>query len=210
MIVYADKEIYDRLNNRLEAMPEKIPDALKNTINNVAKRAEKNLKTEIRNQYVLKSASKRIKEAVTTEKAVKKYPQATIEVRGGFIPLYYFQKRKNGKRVAAKARVLAGSSMKELLLKGGEANGKDLKAFIATVKYRDKGGNGGEHMGIFQRLSVSEGGSKSKRKIKQLYGPPIPEMAGNEKVLSVVLNGINSDLKESLEKHISKTVEGIR
>ncbi len=209
MIVQVDQEIYDRLNKQLKDVPEKIPDALKKTINNVAKRAEKNLRTEIRRQYVLKSASKRVKDAITTESATKKYPQATIVVQGGFIPLYHFQKRKNGKRVAAKARVLSSGSLKELKLRGGEDNGKDLKAFIATVKYGNKQGNSGEHAGIFQRLTASERNGRSKRQIKQLYGPPIPEMAGNKNVLSVVTDGITNDLSENLEKHIAKVMEGM-
>lgn len=209
MIVQVDQEIYDRLNHQLKDIPEKIPDTLKKTINHTAKKAEKNLRTEIRRQYVLKSASQRVKDSITTESATKKYPQATIVVRGGFIPLYHFQKRKNGKRVAAKAKVLANSSLKALKVRGGEDNGKDLKAFIATVKYGNEQGESGEHVGIFQRLTSAERGGRSKRQIKQLYGPPIPEMAGNKEVLSAVVDGIHNDLRESLDKHITKVMEGL-
>ncbi len=209
MIVYVEQDIYDRLNERLKDMPEKMPDTLKKTINSTAKDARKSLERNIKKEYALRAAIRRVKESTSVESATSKFPQATIVVKGHPIPLYDFQRRKNGKRVAAKAKVLSGSSLKELKLQGGEDNGKDLKAFINTVTYRDKNGNEKKHTGIFQRLTASERGTGSRNKIKQLYGPPIPEMAGSQKVLLAVTGEITDRMKENLEKHIAAVMEGL-
>jgi Prophage minor tail protein Z (GPZ). len=222
MIVYVPQDVYDRLYTRLKDMPEKIPDTLKKTINNAAKEAEKSLPKEVKKEYVLKDAINRVKKSTSVEKATARRPGATIEIKGGPVPLYDFQRRKNGARTAAKARVLTGSSMKQLILRGGDDNGKDLKAFIQEME------NG--HIGIFQRLNSEErkkqqkyfdgrdyrksgyenGERKVKRNaIKQLYSVSMPQMAENKEVSKEVRDIIMEELRNSMEKHIASVMEGL-
>ena len=54
MIVYVEQEIYDRLNERLKDIPEKMPIVMKRTINDTAKSARGKILEELKQIYVLK------------------------------------------------------------------------------------------------------------------------------------------------------------
>lgn len=225
MIIHVEEEIYDRLNEKLKDMPEKVPGVMKRTINDTAKGARKRILREVGEKYLIKVRG--FNHAVGIEYATERYLNATIEAKGNPIPLYSFRTRKNQGEKAAKARVLATSSMKELLLKDAD-NGKDLKAFVQKVK---KSG----HYGVFQRLSSNErsesqrkydtekkkkrkkrdadalenlGKRLKKRYIRQLYSLSVPQMVESERVYPVVKEEVFLGLRENLEKHIASVMEG--
>lgn len=208
MIVEVEQDVYDELCRRMKVFPEKIPDVLRNTINSTAKKAEKDWAKKVKETYVLKQAAKRVKDATVTERATARQPQATVEVKGGTIPLSEFQKRKNGIRAAAKAKVLRSGGLKKLQV---TQDGEVLKAFVLTIKNRKKGGGESEHAGIFRRFPRSEIMQKGKKRnaIKQLYGPPIPEMAGNDSILAAMEEEIRKNMEEELGRHISAVMGGM-
>lgn len=208
MIVYVPEDVISRLNERLKATPEKMPDVLRNTINSTAKSARREVAKLAREQYTIKTGD--FNKAMEIENATQRYLQATIHTKGSPVPLYGFKRRNNTRAEAAKAQVLSSGSLKKLVLKGGADNGKDLKAFVQTVKNKD----GSKHTGIFQRMTREErqkSTSKKRNPIKQLYAPSIPQMTGNEKrVYSVVQPFIVENLRNNLEKHIAKVMEGMK
>lgn len=214
MIVYVPQDIHDRLNQRLKDMPEKIPDVLRKTINDTAKEARKSILSEAQKKYMVKAQG--FNRAVKIENATIKYLQATVMTEGKPIPLYAFKIRKNRGPAAAKAQVLSAGSLKELTLRGGEDNGKDLKAFVQRMK------NG--HYGIFQRLNSGGkvkqqeffnnrhgSGKKAVRKnaIKQLYSLSEPQMVESKRVYPLVQSTIETGLRINLEKHIASVMEGL-
>ena len=237
MIVYVEQEIYDRLNERLKDIPEKMPIVMKRTINDTAKSARGKILEELKQKYVMKERA--FNKDVAIEYATGRRWNATIETEGGQIPLYKFQIRKNRGKTAAQAKVLTTSTLEELTVTGGEKNGNDLKAFVQKMP---KSG----HYGVFRRLSTSEsGGVKEqydkekkrfdkdkeknkylkeenddvlvrlgkrlrKRYIRQLYSLSTPQMVGGEKVFPVVKETIDSGMRENLEKHIAQVMEGMK
>lgn len=237
MIVYVEQEIYDRLNERLKDIPEKMPIVMKRTINDTAKSARGKILEELKRKYVMKKGS--FNEELSIEYATERHWNATLETKGGPIPLYDFQIRKNRGKTAAKAKVLTTSTLEELKIIGGDRNGKDLKAFVQ--KMPDTG-----HYGIFRRLETAEKVgvqaqySKEKEKfkiakkrnksfkeednevlnrlgkrlrrnfIRQLYSLSVPQMVGGERVFPVVKETIDSGMRENLEKHIAQVMEGLK
>lgn len=204
MIVYVPQDIMDRLFGQLKSVPKEIPEALRNTINDTAKSARREVVAQAQKQYSVRSGA--FNKSMQIENATKKHLQATLHSEGKPMPLYGFKKRKNIGPVAAKAQVLSRGSLKELTLKGGDDNGKDLKAFIQKTE------NG--HIGIFERMTREERRKSTSQKrspIKQLYAPSIPQMLGNEKeVYAVAQPVIAKELRKNLEKHIAAVMEGMR
>lgn len=212
MILYVPQDIIDRLNSQLNTVPEKIPDVLRKTINDTAKVGRKKVAEQAQKKYAFKINT--FNKAMEIENATTKYFQATIHTEGNPMPLYGFRTRKNNDTTAAKVKVLSSSSLRELVLRNGEKNGKDLKAFITKA---------GKHTGIFQRMNDEEKAKQQvyfkkqkkgrivrKNAIKQLYGPSIPQMVGNEKkVYSVVQPIIADELRKNLERHIASVMEGL-
>ena len=207
MIVYVPEDVINRLNERLKTTPEKIPDALRKAINDTAKSTRQEVAKLAREQYTIKTGD--FNKSMKIENATQKYLQATIYTEGKPVPLYGFKRKNNTPMEAAKAQVLSSGSLKKIVLKGGADNGKDLKAFMQTVKNK----NGSGHTGIFRRMTQEERQksiSEKKNPIKQLYAPSIPQMTGNEKkVYSVVQPFIVEDLRNNLEKHITKVMESM-
>lgn len=212
MIVYVPEDVIERLNRQLQKTPEQIPDVLRKTINDIAKSARKEVAAKAQETYTVKSGT--FNKSMKIENATQKYLQATIYTEGSPTVLYGFKRRKNIGSTAAKAQVLASGSLKELVLKGGADNGKDLKAFVQTIKNKKKNGNVTYHTGIFRRMTKEErqkSTSQERNAIKQLYSLSIPQMVGNEKrVYSEVQPLITEELYKTLEKHIATVMEGIK
>ncbi len=227
MIVYVEQEIYDRLNERLKDIPEKMPIVMKRTINDTAKSARGKILEELKQKYVMKERA--FNKEVAIEYATGRHWNATIETEGEPIPLYDFQIRKNRGKTAAKAKVLTASTLEELTVKGADRNGKDLKAFVQ--KMPDNG-----HYGVFRRLTTTEKVSaqaqyaEEKKKndnegntvlkrlgkrlrrnfIRQLHSLSTPQMVGGERIFPVVKETIDSGMRENLEKHIAQVMEGMK
>lgn len=214
MIIEVPQDIIDRLDDRLKTMPERAPEVLRKTINDTAKSARREVARQAQDQYAVKAGA--FNKAMKIENATQRYLQATIHTEGRPLPLYGFKARKNMGMTAAKAKVLSQGSLKELILKNGDSNGKDLKAFVTKA---------GKHVGIFQRMnpeekrkqqsyfdSLEKGKKTIKRNaIKQLYSVSIPQMAGSEKrVYSQVQPVIMEELRRSLEEHIAEVMEGMK
>ncbi len=227
MIVYVEQEIYDRLNERLKDIPEKMPIVMKRTINDTAKSARGKILEEVDRKYVMKKIG--LERDVTIEYATERHWNATIETEGEPNPLYSFRVRKNRGKTAAKAKVLSTSTLEELTVKGADRNGKDLKAFVQKMP------NTG-HYGVFRRLTQTEKVSaqaqyaEEKKKndnegntvlkrlgkrlrrnfIRQLNSLSTPQMVGGERVFPIVKGTIDSEMRENLEKHIAKVMEGMK
>lgn len=203
VMVYVPADVMNRLESQLQNTPEKIPAVLKKLINDTAKSAKKESAARTREVYVVKTGA--FNKSMKMENATQRNLQAMIYTEGSQQPLYEFKRRKNSGKKAARAQVLTTGTLKELVLKGGEDNGKDLKAFVQKMK------NG--NIGIFQRMTRAERSASSSTKrnaIKQLYGISIPQMVENEKVYSKIEKDIREELREGLAKHIAAVMEGTK
>lgn len=210
MIIYVEQEIYDRLNERLENMPQKIPSVLKKTINSAARYGKnKAVKRRVKERYVIKKADEKLSEASEFESASGKDFQATITIKGHPEPLIDFNVRRNKGKVAARARVLKTSPLTRLVK---DADGKRLKAFIATIENEDKHGGKSYHVGVFRRMTEGEKkGRKVKRNaIKQLYSTSVPQMVKKDVVYEKIEKDIKEEMRRILEVHIAAEMEKLK
>lgn len=208
MIIYVPEDIMARLESQLHAVPEKIPDVLRKTINSAAVKGRKSIVKNVRENYVLKKVPKIIKESSEYESARGKNLQATIVIKGSPTPIEKFQTRKNGKRVAVKAKVLRNSTLKQLTEKN---DGETLKAFVQKIKVKTPGGGEKAIDAVLQRFSKAEIKQRGMQRnaAKRIYSIPVSKIVENEKVLSKVEKDIKEEMRKSLERHIATVMEGL-
>lgn len=203
-----DENALKMIELKLDGMSAKAPEVLKKAINDTAKKLKSDLKVEVKKNYTAKVGG--INKAISIKKATNRQIVAVVTATGKPIPLAQY---KNVEEDSVRAKVIKKNKLKPLTLSGADHNGKDLKSFVAKMS------NG--HVGIFQRTPgkamkgygsrTLKNGRKTKGRdgIKQFYGNSIPKMLGNEElVYSKVERKANIYLKESLEKHIAKVLEG--
>ncbi len=203
-----DKNSLKSIELKLDNMSAKTPDVLKKSINDTAKKLKGDIKVEVKKNYTAKVGG--INKAISIKKATNKQIVAIVTATGRPIPLAQF---KNIAKDSVRAKAIKKNKLKPLTLAGADHNGKDLKSFVAKMN------NG--HVGIFQRTpgkSMKGHGSrtlkngrktKGRDAIKQFYGNSIVKMVGNEHLVYPILERKANDyLKESLEKHIAKVLEG--
>lgn len=203
-----DENALKSIELKLDNMSAKAPDVLKKAINDTAKKLKSDLKVEVKKNYTAKVGG--INKAISIKKATNRKIVAMVTATGKPIPLVQF---KNVADDSVRAKAIKKNKLKPLTLAGADHSGKDLKSFVAKMS------NG--HVGIFQRIpgkSMKGHGSRTLRNgrktkgrdaIKQFYGNSIVKMVGNEElVYSHVERKANEYLKESLEKHIAKVLEG--
>ncbi|WP_167955123.1 hypothetical protein [Anaerosporobacter faecicola] len=203
-----DENALKMIELKLDYMSVKAPEVLKKSINDTAKMLKNDLKVEVKKNYTAKVGG--INKAISIKKATNKQIVAVVTVTGKPIPLVQF---KNVADDSVRAKAIKRNKLKPLTLSGADHNGKDLKSFVAKMS------NG--HVGIFQRTpgkTMKGHGSRTLKNgkkttgrdaIKQFYGNSIVKMVGNEDlVCSKVEKKANDYLKESLDKHIAKVLEG--
>lgn len=203
-----DENALKMIELKLDSMSAKAPEVLKKAINDTAKKLKNDLKVEVKKNYTAKVGG--INKAISIKKATNRQIEAVVTATGRPIPLAKF---KNIEKDSVRAKVIKKNKLKPLTLSGADHNSKDLKSFIAKMS------NG--HDGIFQRTPgksmkghgsrTLKNGRKTKGRdgIKQFYGNSIPTMLGNENIVYLKTERKASEyLKESLEKHIAKVLEG--
>jgi hypothetical protein len=193
LITYeVDQRTLKSVERRLGLFKDEAPKALKNAINATARQARKDLATEAKKTYVVKSG--RFNKAMRIKSATANRLEATIKATGAPMELKDFKTSPAGVRTGSKrpattkGKVLAASGMKNLQ-KG------DIKAFV--VKF------GSGHVSVGQRRG------KERLPVKKLFSNSIPMMLGNEKrVYGIVEPNIEDNLKENVNKQIEKILKG--
>lgn len=199
----------EQVERKLGVFKEKAPKVLKLAVNDTAKKARSRLAKEAQKNYAVQVQG--FNRVMNIRLASNANPVAVISSKGKTIPAYKFKKRGNtmgGERYynptthhtqtgkggrAAMVQQLKQSSPKSI------QKGK-LKAFVATMP---KSG----HTGIFQRREGYARGEK--REIQEIMGSSIPVMIGSEKhVYGIVKPYIQSDLKEAVNRHVSRAIRG--
>lgn len=200
--VEINKTQLEQLETKLNRVLRKVPTVLKNAVNAAARQAKKDLANRAKKVYTVKKSS--FDSSIQQKNATTSEPVAILTVSGESNPLStYFKFSKNKGVNAARAKVKKSSNLKALQ-KG------NLKAFIVQFE--------SGHVAIVQRdppkKYTSKGASKRRAKypysdltkIKELFGPSIPQMIGNEQQ---VYGYIRPKIQENLQRQIHAQVEKI-
>lgn len=187
------------IEKKLGSLSDQAPKVMKKAVNDTAKEARKKLANQAKIRYTVKAGS--FNKAMKIKNASITKPEAIITATGQVQELMDF--KASPKKVAngaerpnlTKGKVLKSSSMKPLQM-------GNLKAFVTQFR------NG--HTSVVQRVPGKRMESNPKKNfIKKLLSPSIPTMIGNEKeVYGIVEPDIAEDLKENINKHINKLLEG--
>lgn len=202
----------EEIERQLGGMKKKAPNVLATAVNDTARDAKRLLAKQAKEEYSV--ASGKFQKAMTLKKAKPAKPVAVIEATGKQMELIDF-KTNPKKRVAVEqieAKVYKAGSMKPLIKKGADHNGKDLKSFI--VQYQSG------HVTVAQRIPGEETTRKIRGKngtyykvkadkIRSLPSLAIPQMLKNrKKVYDVVRPMVGEKLQQHVNRRIRKVLNG--
>lgn len=220
------KSEIQRINNILGSLKGDTKDVLYRAINRTITNVKKNMAIEASKEYFITSTQ--VKKTIHITKATKSRLVAKAVSKSPTIPLSKFRVSPN-RPVSYNTTINHKSNSKykyyNYLKNYGKANpsmyragtkrgeqlkafGNRPKAFIAVMK--------SGHVGFFVRLNDSQkqaqqsyydnrsGNKKVKRNaIKQLFGPSVPQMVGNEKIVSYVQYEANNMLHKRIDAELN-------
>ncbi len=170
----------ERAERLLGEIPGALPKAQASAINRSLITARAEIVRAVRKEYVIKAEDVRSTIRVTNASAAS--PMGQIKSMGGPIPLVKFDASKDN---PVRARVKKNGAKKPI-----------KHAFRQTM------GNG------YQGLWIRAG--KARYPLKQLYGPSIPQMIGNENVIKSVEEKAIETLDKRIDHEINRILEAGR
>ena len=201
--VKVDEKNLKYIEKRLGSLKNEAPTVLARALNSTAKQARKSIASKAQETYTIKSG--KFNNAMTIKNARKSKLQAVINSKGSPIPLSSFKVspasagQGSNQPTLRKAKVIKSNKLKELIIPGGESNGKDLKSFVAKFA--------SGHIAVVQRVPGTTMKNKKKEQLRELYSISMPKMIGNNKrVMRVVRPVIYRVLKIYINKEIEKLI----
>lgn len=199
----------EEIEAKLGSMKKKAPNVLATAVNDTARDAKRLLAKQAKEEYSV--ASGKFQKAMKLEKAKPAKPVAVIRATGKQMELIDF-KTNPKKRIPVEqvqAKVYKSGSLKPLIKKGADHNGKDLKSFI--VQYQSG------HVTVAQRVPGEEttrtirgANGRDYRvkadKIRSLPAVAIPQMLKNRKKVYDVVRPM---VGEKLQQHINRRVRKV-
>lgn len=178
------------VEGRLGKLKSKSPDVIARAINRAANNARKNMVKETSDRYFIKGAD--VRNTISIAKASKSRLKAAIISNGPGIALSKF-KVNPGTPVRYRGKSRSPKVYKAGVEKSGGVKplDGDPKAFIAIMR--------SGHKGVFTRTT------EHSLPIKQLYGPSVPQMLKNEKIMQAV----NEDVNRTLQKRIDAEINNV-
>ncbi|MEK5477584.1 phage tail protein [Paenibacillus sp. FSL R5-0407] len=169
-------------NKSFKQMDKAVRQATLSSINRATQRSKTELGRKVKEKYIVKQAE--VVKTISIRKAKGSTLSATLTSKGHSIPLIRFgvspKKRLKRPPKAVKAAVFRGGAKKPI-----------PGAFIATA---------GSHLGVFER----EG--RKRLPIKELRGPAVPSMAGNEEVREHVQKVYGEEMQKRLPHELNRTI----
>lgn len=176
------KDNLKRVNRSLKQMDKTVKQAVLSSINRATQRAKTETGRKVRDKYIVKQ--KEVVQTISIKKAKGNYLKTTLTSKGYTIPLIRFgvspkRKLKRAPKVI-KAAVYRGGAKKPL-----------PGAFVGTV---------GSHVGVFERKG------KKRLPIKEMRGPAVPSMTGNEEVRDHVQQVYGEEMQKRLPHELNRTL----
>ncbi len=170
------------VEQQLGSFSNKAPTVISRALNRAAQNAKASTVSKLREEYILKA--KDIRDTIKIRKATQRSLGAVVTSIGNKVPLIKFKVSPNKPNPQKPSKVLKAG-----VKKGGLK--EIIGAFVANI-------NGNK---VFER----EG--KNRLPIKQLFGPSVPEMLGNESVKTYIEREATKMFDKRLEHEINRVWE---
>lgn len=210
------QDALDRAAALLAGVEGGVRKALRSATSKAAARLQRSNVNAVRERYAISAAGIRANENVHVTYSYRDGVQALVEFNGKRIPLYRFDgvsprqptKDTSADRAPAMIKSLVGGreSPWRMAYPGVPASGRVLKsrspyqldAFVAEM---DNG-----HISIFER--TDEENKKGIHKIKQLFGPSVPQMPGSVEVASKLADEAMASFEKDLDQAVLAILSG--
>lgn len=173
----------ERAEQLLKHIPNAAPKALSRAINRAAESARTEAARKVRETYFIPHNA--VLSTIKIDKASEGRLMAKVTSRGHATPLINFRVTPKQPQPRRKSPII-------VRVKQGQG-GSVKRAFVARMK--------SGHVGVFERAG------KKRTPIRQLFGPPIPEMLGNPTVTDWVEQKAAERLDERLDHEIGRMLE---
>ena len=195
-MIYIDvSNSINSIEKKLDSFGDKSVDVVKRAINLTAKSARKDLETEAKNRYVIKTSG--FNRSMKIKNATKGNLVATISSQGSALEIKEFRvspaSYTTGKN---RPNVTRGKVLKRSTMKNLEKN--NVKAFVAKFK--------SGHVAVVERVPSKRMKSNPRKEfLRKLLSPSIPSMLGNEETMYNVINpNVETNLYDNINKVITK------
>lgn len=178
-----DKELFARAERMLYGIPGGAKKAAARAINRAVIAARQQAVDGVRENYNIRARD--VRETLKVSKAKPNRMIAVISSLGAPIPLYKFDVRPRAANARGRTPVRVG------VKKGNRETFE--KAFIARS---------GGVPGVYERKGAK------RLPIKQLFGPSVPHMLNNDRVVSSIADRAREMLEQRLDHEISRLLDG--
>ncbi len=181
----------DEIEEKLDGLKKKAPVILSRAINRASEKARTEAKREVSEKYFI--SQKNVLKTIRLKKASKAVLSAEMISRGSPIALSKFRVSQRRQVSRTKRGKASPSVYKAGVERAGGLKPLDgnPKAFFTSV--------GSGHEGVMERVS------SRRLPLKELYGPAVPSMIKNEKIIG----RIQEEASETLEKRIDAEINNI-
>lgn len=187
VVINVDDAMLRSVQEKLKEIPQKAPNVISQSLNRTVTNVASNLSKEVRKEYSVKAGDIKGRGGIKRIRANPSNLAAAVRSTGEVIGLDHFKtsnlmstSRKGGVKSVSLNRKPVKAEVKKGQMK------TVLGGFVATM-------NGPK---IFKRET------KRRLPIKRLFGPSIPQMAGNEKVSEI----INTEAAKTFDKRLDQNI----
>lgn len=179
-----DERLIDKVAKELAAMPEKVTPVLSQAINRAMTSGRAKAATKARETYSVKAGL--LKQGIVIRRANRNNLYASARFKGSPVPLAEFGAKPQGRTKAGKRRFLR-------VLAKEKRQVEMQHAFMIN--------SGGKNL-------VGEHPAGSPQRIHWLYGPSVPQMMGEQRVIDEFERRAKEVLVERVEHGIEHALEG--
>lgn len=172
-----------RARHMLVGFEKEIPKVIARSINRAVENARSNVVREVRSHYNVRA--KDIRTSIKISRANNRYPTAVLSSTGRALPTMAFRVRPGTVNGARRTPITVS-------VKKGQADKLD-SAFIATL---------GGKTGVYERVG------QTRLPIRQLYGPSVPQMIGNDEIVQEIADKARAMLDDRLDHEIKRVLDG--
>lgn len=204
------QEVLDRAQKLLAGIEGGVEKVVRSAVSKAAKRLQSASVKTVRERYAISTANIRESENVQVSYSYNSGVQAFVRFSGTRIPLFRFDgatPHQPTRDTSGRLPVMSGEGGWRLMYPGVAASGHVLKdtspysfekAFVARMS--------SGHTGIYERTGGMT--SSGRDEIKELFGPSVPQMLGNEDVEKKLADEAMKSFEKDLDHDILAILSG--